>query len=119
MGERYYDPNIGRWMQQDPIDQTGDQRQENRYSYVGGDPINNIDPTGTDIFDDIGDVSNDITKAYDEYVAQPLRTRGGRVVGRCVIGGGLGGVGARLVSLPVGAGATLGCISYNALYRFR
>ena len=47
MGERYYDPNIGRWTQQDPVDQTGDQRQGNRYGYAGGDPINVIDPFGT------------------------------------------------------------------------
>jgi hypothetical protein len=30
MGKRYYDPNIGRWLQQDSFDQTGDQTEGNR-----------------------------------------------------------------------------------------
>ena len=46
-GKRYYDPGLGRWTQQDPIDQAGDLRQANRYLYVGQDPINLIDPRGT------------------------------------------------------------------------
>jgi RHS repeat-associated protein len=46
-GRRYYDPSLMRWTQPDPLDQTGDLREGNRYSYVGGDPINKLDPTGT------------------------------------------------------------------------
>lgn len=108
MGERYYDPNIGRWLQQDPIDQTGDQFEGNPYGYVGGDPINNIDPTGTDIFDDIDDISSDVTKVFNEYVRDPLRTRGGR----CLLGGAIyGGVAFKLSKDPrIGAGAAIvGC----------
>jgi RHS repeat-associated protein len=40
-GARYYDPSIGRWTQQDPSGQDA-----NPYAYVGGDPINSVDPTG-------------------------------------------------------------------------
>ncbi len=47
MGLRYYDMKIGRWTQPDPLDQTGDLTDGNRYMYVGGDPINNVDPNGT------------------------------------------------------------------------
>ena len=46
-GERYYDPQIGRWTQRDPLDQPSDLRQANRYQYVGDDPINITDPSGT------------------------------------------------------------------------
>jgi RHS repeat-associated protein len=48
-GERYHDPLIGRWTQQDPLDQVGDLREGNRYVYVGGDPVNFSDPTGQHI----------------------------------------------------------------------
>ena len=45
-GARYYDPLIGRWTQQDPLDQVGDLKEGNKYAYVGGDPINATDPSG-------------------------------------------------------------------------
>ena len=45
-GARYYDPNIGRWTQQDTIDAIGDPANANRYAYVGDDPINSVDPSG-------------------------------------------------------------------------
>jgi RHS repeat-associated protein len=46
-GTRYDDPNLGRWTQRDPI--AGDLSAAsggNRYSYVGCDPINKVDPSG-------------------------------------------------------------------------
>jgi RHS repeat-associated protein len=41
---RAYDPVIGRFLQTDPIGTSDDQ---NLYGYVGGDPLNAADPTGT------------------------------------------------------------------------
>ncbi len=41
---RAYDPAMGRFLQTDPIGQADD---PNLYAYVGGDPGNNTDPTGT------------------------------------------------------------------------
>lgn len=46
IGERYYDPILGRWTQQDPIINLLDPRNWNRYAYVGNDPINYRDPSG-------------------------------------------------------------------------
>jgi RHS repeat-associated protein len=42
---RVYDPIMGRFMQTDPI---GSDDDLNIYAYVGGDPINATDPTGTE-----------------------------------------------------------------------
>jgi len=40
IGQRYYDPGLGRWTQRDPLG------IGNAYAYVEGDPINRADPTG-------------------------------------------------------------------------
>jgi RHS repeat-associated protein len=40
---RYYNPNLGRFMQTDPI---GTQGGNNLYAYVNNDPVNMLDPLG-------------------------------------------------------------------------
>lgn len=45
-GQRFYDPQTGRWTQPDPLNLAADLRQANRYVYVGGDPVNLVDPNG-------------------------------------------------------------------------
>lgn len=55
-GARYYNPTTARWTQPDPLDQIGDLRQANRYSYAGGDPVSLTDPFGTSFIDDAIDL---------------------------------------------------------------
>jgi RHS repeat-associated protein len=40
---RIYDPRTGRWLSRDPIEEEGG---INLYGYVGGDPLNWVDPLG-------------------------------------------------------------------------
>ncbi|MCA1835259.1 MAG: RHS repeat-associated core domain-containing protein, partial [Actinobacteria bacterium] len=39
-GQRYYDPAVGRWTQQDPVG------PRTNYLYAGDDPVNLVDPSG-------------------------------------------------------------------------
>ena len=48
IGERFYDPSLGRWTQQDPVLHLQNPKQSNRYIYAACNPVNAIDPTGTD-----------------------------------------------------------------------
>lgn len=46
-GERYYDPNTGRWTQQDPIGGSiANPTTINRYPFAGNDPVNLLDRSG-------------------------------------------------------------------------
>lgn len=42
-GERYYQPQTGRWLSRDPLGEAGG---PNLYAFVGNSPIGHIDPTG-------------------------------------------------------------------------
>jgi len=44
---RYYEPEIGRFLTQDPFwGSLGNPQSQNRYPYAGGNPVNRIDPSG-------------------------------------------------------------------------
>ncbi|WP_443027279.1 RHS repeat-associated core domain-containing protein [Sphingomonas sp. LR61] len=45
-GQRWYNPYIGAWTQQDTLDSPLDPSNGNRYAYAASDPINQQDPTG-------------------------------------------------------------------------
>ncbi|MEE6261867.1 RHS repeat-associated core domain-containing protein [Plantactinospora sonchi] len=48
-GHRWYDPNTGRFTQQDSLSFIGNPAKGNRYAYAGCNPVNYIDPTGQDL----------------------------------------------------------------------
>ncbi len=46
-GARYYDPQMGRFIQPDTaVSGAGDPQNLNRYTYCGNSPLNHVDPTG-------------------------------------------------------------------------
>ncbi|MEW1589340.1 RHS repeat-associated core domain-containing protein [Micromonospora vinacea] len=45
-GHRWYDPNTGRFTQQDSLSFLADPAIGNRYAYAAGNPVNYVDPTG-------------------------------------------------------------------------
>lgn len=47
-GARWHDTRNGVWTSVDPITRLNDPTRANPYLYVGGDPINQIDPAGRD-----------------------------------------------------------------------
>ncbi|MGH9169527.1 MAG: RHS repeat-associated core domain-containing protein [Acidimicrobiales bacterium] len=63
LDSRYYDPATGQFLSVDPdIDQTGQ-----AYVYAGGDPVNNVDPSGQEFLDEQDPAGgDDASGAYDE-----------------------------------------------------
>jgi RHS repeat-associated protein len=97
MGQRYYDPEVGRFISADPIGLAGG---FNQYAYCDNDPVNAVDPTGL----------------YEEYKpgwAQGFENGFGAAgtilggVGGFIGGGGGGAIAgggvASLVTAPAGA----------------
>jgi RHS repeat-associated protein len=99
-GERWYDQSLGRWSQQDPIDQTGDLREGNRYLYGGDNPVNSLDPAGTDLLGDVLEVGGEVVAA-------------GGIVAASVLTGGAADVAFGVA--VAGAGVSFGGLAHNAL----
>jgi len=112
-GQRWYDPEALRWTQLDPLDQSGDLREGNRYLYAGADPVNLTDPNGMDIIDDLEDAKDGVVdtarstwRGLGDGIGEG--TRGGMVVGCAAWGFATGS----LKGCPYGAGggAALGSV---------
>lgn len=68
---RYYDPKAGRFVNRDPIGYGGG---INLYGFTGNNPVNRMDPNGTDQADAINLISSestDIKKVSKSYGIQP------------------------------------------------
>ena len=71
---RYYDPATGRFLGRDPLN------IGNRYSYVGNNPTNRIDPYGLfpgvpDVTPDfVDDAIDEIGDTFDDYVVDPVHS---------------------------------------------
>jgi RHS repeat-associated protein len=107
-GYRFYDPNLQRWLNRDPIEEDGG---INLYGYVDNDPLGRADPFGLDGTNDpskvVEKVARETKKAADcakqvckERMNQPLGKRGplpgsaaggaARAVGGTVVQAGTG-----------------------------
>lgn len=72
-GARYYDPNLARWTQADPISHVSDLGQANAYAYVAGDPINLTDPSGADLLGDVVDVAESAGRKVLDATPGPVK----------------------------------------------
>jgi RHS repeat-associated protein len=71
-GGRYYDPQLGRFIQPDPtIPDPTDSQSFNRYSYCENNPLNETDPSGFDGTSDGGDDGSAISIGGSEDGAPP------------------------------------------------
>jgi RHS repeat-associated protein len=128
MGARYYSPGLGRWSQVDPLDQAGDLREGNRYAYVGSDPVNFVDPSGTLSLPDYDQIvrwvqekSADVQRVYSDLSGAANRTWAGRLARNCLLGGGLVGIFRKVARIDVRGRTAFaaGCIGYNVYRRGR
>lgn len=76
---RYYDPSVGRFVQEDPIKVSLD--QSNLYVYVGNNPLNLVDPLGLEGYRGVPGLIEDFWKRKPVWVrAQEYTARQNNVV---------------------------------------
>jgi RHS repeat-associated protein len=73
-GARDYDAEVGRWTAKDPIRFAGG--DENIYAYVGGDPVNLVDPSGRDPLADFCPTNSLTDRACRWILRKTLCNRG-------------------------------------------
>ncbi|MDB5221575.1 MAG: repeat-associated core domain protein [Chitinophagaceae bacterium] len=97
---RNYDPQIGRWIQQDPYDEF-----PSPYVGMGNDPITNIDPNG-------GSIGSGLFEGLSNLGKAGVMALGGAIVGIAIdqAAGGDGVTGA-IVGAGLGAGIGLGSMN--------
>ena len=63
-GFRFYDPNLQRWLNQDPIGEAGG---INLYGFVGNNPLSQVDPLGLSWINDVGDWELRVLQSFKEF----------------------------------------------------
>ena len=86
-GARDYDPEIGRWVNKDPIEFEGG---PNFYAYCGSDPVNNVDPTGRVIQAQVGEDSRLMGRASEFLFGNAGKEWGRGNYGTAVLDGAAG-----------------------------
>lgn len=114
---RYYSPKLQRFISEDPIGLLGG---ANRYAYVGGDPMNFVDPFGLDRGSP-GNDGDDMTKALRKFVEDAKKN-----LDRVVFAAGFEGGGAIAIErgairglLPGLAGEALTAAERTSLREFQ
>ncbi|MGQ0568317.1 MAG: RHS repeat-associated core domain-containing protein, partial [Armatimonadota bacterium] len=83
MGARFYDPTIGRWLSEDPVqDKSFEPATLNFYAYVVNNPTLLIDPHGTDPFEDVDSTGDDFHQALENARREGAALGAGQVESR-------------------------------------
>jgi RHS repeat-associated protein len=110
-GARYYNPGTARWTQPDPINQISSLTEANRYAYVGGDPINAVDPTGLACADPTGVLCR-LSNTVDDIIH---KTPGKAAKWGCISSGAKGFASKAFPALKVSPWVTGGCVVYGVV----
>jgi len=106
-GMRWYDPSTGRFTQQDSLETLADPKRSNRYEYAASNPVNYVDPTGRDFWDEVSDYAGNFFEGFSNGLSVGLGCLGGattalEIAGPVAVAYPAVGVGAAVTGCAVG-----------------